>query len=264
MFPDSPRVIYAKNTLAEVICQLRFHPIFRIESEPPASFQDRIRSDYPQAHFGQALEFPADVPVELANFVASQAPGLPRTYDFLSIDENWKTALTREFLALSTRKYIRWEEFRARLEKPLSALCDVYQPSQFTRIGLRYRNIVRRSEVGLGDADWAELIRREILAELAIPELAGRMRQFSHEYLLTLDDGSQMKVRHGLARERGRAEAVYLIDADYYAERTTEPGDATTILDEFNKLSGRFFRWCITDKLHNALQPARLAEPVDG
>ena len=46
-FPEKQRVIYKKNPLNKVICQFRFPPILRIDSEIPSSFQDSIRSDFP-------------------------------------------------------------------------------------------------------------------------------------------------------------------------------------------------------------------------
>ena len=46
-FPDTPRVIYNKNPLAEVICQLRFPSILLIDAGLPAGFQERIRAMYP-------------------------------------------------------------------------------------------------------------------------------------------------------------------------------------------------------------------------
>jgi len=46
-FPDSKRAFYGKNPLEEVVCQLRFPPILRIEVETPAVFQDKVRQVFP-------------------------------------------------------------------------------------------------------------------------------------------------------------------------------------------------------------------------
>src|SRR6266852_706318 len=48
-FPEFTRVIYQRNPLVEVVCQLRFSPILRIDTDPPAEFQDRIRSAFPSS-----------------------------------------------------------------------------------------------------------------------------------------------------------------------------------------------------------------------
>src|SRR5258708_12324597 len=47
LFPESERVIYDKNPLQQVICQLRFPPILRINTEVPVAFQERVKQDYP-------------------------------------------------------------------------------------------------------------------------------------------------------------------------------------------------------------------------
>jgi hypothetical protein len=44
-FPESERIIYAKNPLESVICQLRFPAILKISSEPPVEFQETLRKD---------------------------------------------------------------------------------------------------------------------------------------------------------------------------------------------------------------------------
>ena len=46
-FPAIKRVIYKKNPLAEVIFQARFPRYLPIEAEPPAEFQRRLITDYP-------------------------------------------------------------------------------------------------------------------------------------------------------------------------------------------------------------------------
>ena len=46
-FPDAPRVMYERNPLVEVICQVRFPPVLRIEAQLPDAFQDRIRDVFP-------------------------------------------------------------------------------------------------------------------------------------------------------------------------------------------------------------------------
>jgi uncharacterized protein (TIGR04255 family) len=129
-FPDSPRILYGKNPLVEVICQLRFPPILRIDSELPAVYQERIRHQYPLFRQARTLDQQLGVPKEIAEKLAIDlgqvAPGA--SYEFVSADENWTVSLTRNFLALSTRKYERWEQFTDQLQHPLQSLIDVYKP----------------------------------------------------------------------------------------------------------------------------------------
>ena len=72
-FPETQRVLYKKNPLRNVICQLCFPPILSIDSEMPAQFQECIRSSFPS--FNETLEFQlpvqaglnAPVPEQFAN-----------------------------------------------------------------------------------------------------------------------------------------------------------------------------------------------------
>ena len=48
MFSQEERCIYGRNQIMEVICQLRFPDILRIEAQEPFEFQDAVRGAYPQ------------------------------------------------------------------------------------------------------------------------------------------------------------------------------------------------------------------------
>src|SRR5713226_162290 len=62
-FPDSQRVIYDRNPLEEVVCQVKFPPILKIDSAAPAAFQDEIRGTYPllQEVPGILVDLPAEI-----------------------------------------------------------------------------------------------------------------------------------------------------------------------------------------------------------
>src|SRR5262245_7091139 len=104
-FPEAERVIYEKNPLAEVICQVKFPPILRIDSELPAQFQERIRQNYPLFQEKQMSEGDIALPPEMAQLLKSEffARRGRAAYDFASSDGVWTVSLTRDFLALSTR-----------------------------------------------------------------------------------------------------------------------------------------------------------------
>jgi uncharacterized protein (TIGR04255 family) len=260
VFPDSTRVIYEKNTLSAVICQLRFPPILRIESEIPATFQDRVRAEYPLFREKRGPEFPPGLPVEAAKALSAAFPA-PRAYDFLSADEAWTASLTKEFLALSTNSYERWEGFKGRLESLRQTLLDAYRPAFFSRIGLRYINVIRRTTLGLKtDTDWRDLLEEWVLGELARPEVMDRVEHAAREVVVELEDRSKVRIMHGLAKDEKDGESLYTIDADYFTEQRTEVADAIATLDRFNRESGRLFRWYITEQLHRAMDPREMAE----
>src|SRR5205807_248863 len=112
MFPEAPRVIFRKKPPEEVICQLRFPTILRIGAEPPATFQERIRNDYPTFQETTGAELFAGLPPEVARLVRGELSfGSGKAYEFLSVDKRWTVRLDRDSLSLTTRDYERWEGF---------------------------------------------------------------------------------------------------------------------------------------------------------
>src|SRR5437867_910928 len=99
-FPDSQRVIYTQNPLHEVICQLRFPPILRIDAEPPAAFQERLRAMYPLfREIEQDLPFD-NAPAEFAKILKGALLNRTRAmgYEFVSEDGAWLVTLCRDAL----------------------------------------------------------------------------------------------------------------------------------------------------------------------
>ena len=112
-FPAVKRVIYNKNPLAEVIFQARFPRFLQIEAEPPVDFQRRLIADYPNYEQRNVLQI----------MLASTQEGRPpasgiagRMHLFSSKDGVWSVTLVGDYFSVSTKHYVRWEEFRQRLE----------------------------------------------------------------------------------------------------------------------------------------------------
>jgi uncharacterized protein (TIGR04255 family) len=258
-FPDSPRVIYRQNPLVEVICQLKFPPLLKIESEPPAAFQERIRKEYPMMVEGSPDQ--PILPPAIAKALGQAVPGFfqGRTYSFQSEDALWKVVITREFLALSTTRYSRWEEFRSKLQIAVDALVASYEPSFFVRVGLRYRDVIRKSMSGLERLEWSKLLQSHILGELSHPKLSKAVQHSAHDVLISLGNSAgQVRVLHGLIKEGQTQDFSYSIDSDFFYEGRTELKDAFRYLDSFNREAGKLFRWCITPLLHKRLGASKL------
>jgi uncharacterized protein (TIGR04255 family) len=254
LFPDSPRVIFHEAPLTEVICQLRFPPILRIESDPPADFQDRIRDQFPllDRHV-QVLNIPKGVRPEIAQWIGN-AP-LGTNYVFKTEDQSFALTLAPEWLALATTKYDRWEGFRQLLVPPLNALIEIYKPSFFSRIGLRYQNAIQRSALGLTNRPWADLLIPSILGALSEPRFADNIVEIRKVVRANLPSAAGgVLLQHGFGGDNGRDQDTYLLDFDFYSEKTEVP-HAIAILDDFHTRAGRAFRWCITPQLRERLKP---------
>src|ERR671933_1287113 len=254
--PESKRVIYKRNPLVEVVCQLRFPPILKISHQEPVEFQDEIRFQYPLFETTQS-QFPSEMAAVIQQF------GLPLpsdiAYSFKSEDQKWQLAITKEFIALTTSAYERYEQFKQRLQEAVVIFERIYRPSFYTRVGLRYQDLIIRSNLGLEDKNWSDLIARHIASELHNPELSSSIQAVMKNLVLKTEQG-QVNFKHGLVtvKEPGKnnEEIAYLFDADFYTEQKIErDGNVWNLLDQSNKSARRLFRWSITDILHNAMQP---------
>jgi uncharacterized protein (TIGR04255 family) len=257
-FPDYERVIYQKNPLNQVICQLRYPPILRIDTELPAGFQERIRHAYPELKEHSAR---AQLPPEISRVLPAGIDNLFNTkssYEFISEDGCWTVSLTRDFLALSTTKYRWWEEFKEHLSGPVDALLAEYAPlSFFTRIGLRYQNVIwPSSNLGLTNFKWSDLLAPYIAGPLTSPIDEVYVVGAVQTVLFDLKDNiGQVRMQHGLVKNEARGEAGYKIDNDFFSEERTEIQNAFATLDQFHRSAGRIFRWCITETLHTTMGP---------
>jgi uncharacterized protein (TIGR04255 family) len=198
----------------------------------------------------------SDFPEEIMKLVGSLMPLRPaRVYEFSTADANWKLTLSKDFIALVCLKYEKWEHFLEHLRTPLQALIQEYSPAFFSRVGLRYRNVIKKSELGLRDTPWSELLKVHIAAELATP-IAGDIEAANHQVLVRLQ-GKEGKVtiNHGLALPPHASEESYVIDNDFFTEERIEVKNAELKLDYFHGQSGHLFQWCIDEKLHTAMRP---------
>jgi len=137
LLPEKPRVLYGRNPLEQVICQLRFPAILRIAAEAPARFQESIRERFPV--FKERREVDA-LPTELRSLVPAEMLGSSSdvTYDFVSEDGSLTVTLSKDFLALTAHRYGRWEQFRETLSNVWDAVQHEYRPAFIVRTGLRY------------------------------------------------------------------------------------------------------------------------------
>jgi uncharacterized protein (TIGR04255 family) len=167
--------------------------------------------------------------------------------------------LTRTFLALSTKKYERREDFRKHLDAPLKALIDIYNPSAFSRIGLRYIDIIKRSELNLKDIPWTELLKSHVLWLLSSNEINKNIRSFQAQCEIELDDETSMaRIITGLVDGQESDEECFMIDTDFFTTKRTDISDVGGKLDYFHIQGARLIQWLVKDRLHKAMEPEEI------
>ncbi|MBH8566135.1 TIGR04255 family protein [Nostoc sp. CENA67] len=262
--PEFERVIYERNPLIQVACQLRFPPILKISHKEPVEFQDEIRFQYPLFESMQPQVTP-----EISQVI--QQFGLPLSsdlfYTFKSEDQRWQLSVTKDFITLTTSVYESYEQFQKRFREAVNVFERIYKPSFYTRVGLQYQDLIIRSKLGLEDKNWSDLITPHIASELYNQELAPFIQSIIKNLILKIEHG-QINLKHGLVTvkepEKNNDEVAYLLDADFFTEQKVErDGNVWNILSQFNKSARQLFRWSITDTLHNAMRPqaVNITEP---
>lgn len=263
-FPESPRVVYQNNPLEEVVCQLRFPEILQISTVDPAGFQNRIRDRYPLYARQEGVGLPKSVPKAIADIFAHipvPRPGQDIVHKFLVDDSSRFISLSRGFLAVTERKYTRWERFSEEVARAMEALEQEYHPAFYSRIGLRYVDVINRIRLGLEGEPWGSLVNPPVAGILAEEEFRPRVRETRGEVLLELDENVARegfaKLLHGLVNPEDADEA-YLFDVDLFTVGRSASTDVAGILDRFNRLAGNLFRWAITPRLAEALRPVAI------
>ena len=260
VFPQSDRVIYTQNPLNQVVCQFRFPIILRIESQPPSEFQELVRARFPNYSASTSQTLPANIPPEIRKLLLSNPSSSAIDHQFSTADGSWVLTLTKDSLSLTANKYRRWEEFRQVFDGPLQALKDIYTPSVFNRIGLRYINTIDFNSIA-SEAPLTDLFQPHVLGPLQDLDLAKKCDGTYATSAIRLDEQSSVRLSTGLGEQEDIAtkqkHQVFIIDADFHSVTETEISHANKTIDRFNSESGRLFRWCITDKLHQLMEPVK-------
>jgi uncharacterized protein (TIGR04255 family) len=253
-FPDTERVEYPRNPLAEVICQLRFPRQFAIEESLPVELQKLLANEFPLAD--TSLNFAVGVGE------ADEPPrAIRRTeYNFSSRERDLTITLASDFVAVTSRQYRNWAAFAETIKKAWEAVFRVYHITLITRIGLRYRNIIARRELGLGEVPWSKLVKPELIGFLGSDlDGAALAVEASTSHLFNIRKG-RLALHSSLVHSNDGTDTALLIDSDFFSEDQLD-GEQNVyfdILNEYNLEAGRLFRWAIKDKLSE-----RLSSPAD-
>ena len=256
LFAEYERCHYLRPPLAEVICQLRFPTILSIGAKEPADFQEAVRADFPRYLVRQEQQTPkltAGTPPK----VEAQKP--VTNYHFISADGRWKLNLTQSFIALSTLSYQSWEDFAARLDKPLARFIQLYQPAFFERIGLRYVNAFSRRRLGMEGLLWDDVIESPFLGILGEPDVdETAVRKCALHVESTLNGGCRMKLQTGpglLGGGKADQEVKFILDQDFSFSGSLTADSVPGHLEEMHRWAVRLFRGAVTRQTHEAMGP---------
>lgn len=253
--PTQDRVVFRRNFIHEGLCQIRFKnqimPLLNAE-ELPVDFHEKIRKTFPLLDVDKSVNITMDTSEGNDPRVSNQEF---KIYRFSTIDKKWSVSLSSDFFALSTRFYSTREEFDSNLKVVFDAFKEVYGEQKFSRLGVRYQNIIERSHVGLKEFGWSDLINNSLLGVLSDDSFRkDQLLQVHGNFVSDLKDGAgKVQVNYGTIKNQATSEECYLIDSDFFLEGDLN-GDA--ILDqvrEFHDRAADLFLWCIRSPLREAM-----------
>ncbi len=238
-----PRVVLDDPPLTEVICQFRFPPVLRLQSDQQllASIQDRLRGDYPSLDAQAVLSLripggPADAPLA--------AVGGP-AWRFVDDTGNWLVSLAADFVALSTTSYSHWDDFTRRLRPVIQTVVELVGITSRRRLGLRYTNQI---PIPQDAASWGQVIAPELVGWVAHLDPGVAVDSAVQEVRLRTDVCA-VGFRHGpLPMTNDQSVRQYLLDTDCYLDEPTgvDIDDLIGSAGAFNDVANRFFFGALT------------------
>ena len=180
-----------------------------------------------------------------------------KNYSFISIDETYKVNLTSTFIAISTRKYTQWEEFSVKVEQVVKAFQEVYEVPFYTRIGLRYIDVIQRSVLNLTSEKWSDLIKPHVLG--IVTQFEDGMNSYvSQAEFKDPTDDICTKTHFELVNVNNSNENSLLIDCDYFKTEMVNIESMMDVATVLHNHSSNFLMTAITDKLNDAMEPEEL------
>lgn len=258
MYSNETRVRYRKNQLGEVICQLQFPEILTIEANIPVAFQEAIRDEFP--HYSVRKEAPLPKLTGVPGNMHLEKQPQVNNYQFVSADGAWRVNLSCRFISLACSRYTCWEDFAAKLDKPLAAFIQIYRPALFTRVGLRYLNFISRDALGLAGTPWNELLQPQylgILADEEVLEATATRSTVDAEFAIRGGCRAKIHAGPGLLKRADKVdkEVKFIFDQDLFMAGNIAVNLSAGALQTLHGQADSIFRAAITDVLHDAMEP---------
>lgn len=225
----APRPRLVNSPLVEVAYELRFPGNFAVTAG-----LDRLQSMI-GAEFSQLL---------VPNVEPGEAPVL-KHYRFATSDQLELVGVALNSFLFSTKRYTVFDDFATRINPLLEAFAKIYRPSAFTRVGLRFTNLLPfmpGSPARLHP--WLQL-------GASVPSCLERpVAEYQGTYVFDYDGGVKLRVTTGRAQQTrelvsgGRHQMLidaFLLDLDCYCEGEIEPDRDVAFLQQAHTIIDRAF-----------------------
>lgn len=258
-FPEVPKVRYSKNPLDAVVCQVRFPVLLQIDAEVPSLFHNKIKTIF--SEYREKIEIQHDFTITQNDKLPLDAQGIIKNsqtiknHEFYDETDTWKVNLTRNFVSLSTSRYVDWDDFNRKLNQVLEGIVSVYGVQHYTRVGLRYVDIFNRSDLELHNVAWSELINVNFIGILA-SEFTSHVKNIENVVEFTLADSkSSVRIATKFVIHKQTNEICFVLDSDFSKIEKIPSSDVNPVLSYLHDRASRLLNWATTEKLRQAMLP---------
>ena len=240
------RYFYRKNTLADVICQLRYPELPSID-DGIMGFKEALSQEY---QYSMALENVVLYENEAGAPAVKPKIITVNNYRFETAGQRYIVNLTKEFYALSTSRYSRWEDFLAQLESFKATFEKFYLPGKYVRIGLRYVNVISKKELGIPqETSWEELICPTMLG---LYTRQSEVQSMDNNFSFRYDDQNEATVRISTPMGKNGLGDMLVIDSDFF-RMLPDKATLKDILEQLHNHSREFIEEAFQEPLRVAM-----------
>lgn len=257
-FPLAPAFRLHSHQIAQVICQVRFSPVLRLEQ--PAEiigFQEAVRERFPRYEQEHGMTV-----VVTPKGIAQPAEG-PPVHRFGDREGRLALALAPNFFSIETRQYLKIDDLVEELTRGLEIIKELYDPPEITRVGLRFINELRLPQDRL-EAELQEAVNSQLLGVLTDDSLASLLADGRSVSRFAMPSGPTVQLMNGLHRDGGTTVArmpalpderdlrkpFFLVDIDVYEETPVsfDPAAAGELVRSYNDMVRTVFSWAVPEE----------------
>jgi uncharacterized protein (TIGR04255 family) len=237
-----------------VICQMRYPRQLGLSETVVRPVQQALAQRYPESSVGRAFSF------ALGPGGVSTSEEAEAVFQFKSSDGGWTVTVTSDSTSLETTAYVDFSDFLGRWTDIATAVCEHLGLAHQSRIGLRYVNELP-CPIEPQPRDIARLLRLELVGIVNAHERTSRLLSSMQEMRFAQERGV-CALRHGLTPRPGGDGAVYVLDMDFYDDRSIPVvlDEQARLLAEFNDGAFDLLCWAIPPEHFATFKPS---EPAD-
>lgn len=233
--PPAERAHYPRNLIRQAVCELRFPTLFEIDDpRPPAAFWKSIRKSFP---LHDVLK---DVNVSSTAVAQGSAHQFRSSPPKAGRPPRWTVTLRPTAVSLETTQYGTFEEFDEQLQSVVEAAQPTIESDFFTRVGLRYINVLpcEPNEID----GW---LNPAVIGPVA-SGVFGEIDEHMYQVRGSTDCGGYLFQVY-LGEDNNRRHRRFAVDFDFYQEQVAV-SDAIPVVRRLHQLEFSLFNWSLGEK----------------